>query len=83
MRNSSLEHHQALTTLNFIHVEFITEMFSLLLGDQGIQVDYKSLYFIYLLISSQTAQCGWGAEAAESVKKGEFIIEYIGEGSFI
>ncbi|KAK9932096.1 hypothetical protein M0R45_019346 [Rubus argutus] len=27
----------------------------------------------------KTAHCGWGAEAAESVKKGEFIIEYIGE----
>ncbi|PRQ37685.1 putative histone-lysine N-methyltransferase transcription regulator SET family [Rosa chinensis] len=27
----------------------------------------------------KTAHCGWGAEAAESVKKGDFIIEYIGE----
>ncbi|KAL5547602.1 hypothetical protein UlMin_002833 [Ulmus minor] len=27
----------------------------------------------------KTEFCGWGVEAAESIKKGEFIIEYIGE----
>ncbi|XP_004298060.1 PREDICTED: histone-lysine N-methyltransferase ASHR3-like [Fragaria vesca subsp. vesca] len=27
----------------------------------------------------KTAHCGWGAEAAECIKKGDFIIEYIGE----
>ncbi|KAM2542976.1 hypothetical protein TB2_022346 [Malus domestica] len=27
----------------------------------------------------KTEHCGWGAEAAESVKKGDFIIEYVGE----
>ncbi|KAH0993245.1 hypothetical protein GBA52_004728 [Prunus armeniaca] len=27
----------------------------------------------------KTEHCGWGAEAAESIKKGDFIIEYIGE----
>ncbi|KAI7758307.1 hypothetical protein M8C21_008825, partial [Ambrosia artemisiifolia] len=26
-----------------------------------------------------TKHCGWGVEAAESIKKGEFIIEYVGE----
>ncbi|PWA83761.1 SET domain group 4 [Artemisia annua] len=26
-----------------------------------------------------TELCGWGVEAAESIKKGEFIIEYVGE----
>lgn len=30
----------------------------------------------------QTEFCGWGVEAAEPINKGEFIIEYIGEGSF-
>jgi len=28
----------------------------------------------------QTAYCGWGAFAAEVIKKDEFIIEYTGEG---
>lgn len=28
----------------------------------------------------QTKSCGWGAEAAEVIKKGEFVIEYVGEG---
>ncbi|KAL9683990.1 hypothetical protein QQ045_021421 [Rhodiola kirilowii] len=27
----------------------------------------------------QTEHCGWGVEAVESINKGEFIIEYIGE----
>ncbi|BBN15491.1 protein MpASHR3 [Marchantia polymorpha subsp. ruderalis] len=27
----------------------------------------------------KTLQCGWGAESAELIRKGEFIIEYIGE----
>ncbi|KAH7521095.1 hypothetical protein JRO89_XSUnG0114900 [Xanthoceras sorbifolium] len=27
----------------------------------------------------KTESCGWGVEAAESIRKGEFIIEYIGE----
>nr|GEU29092.1 histone-lysine N-methyltransferase ASHR3 [Tanacetum cinerariifolium] len=26
-----------------------------------------------------TELCGWGVEAAESIKKGEFIVEYVGE----
>lgn len=29
---------------------------------------------------SQTELCGWGVEAAESINKGEYIVEYIGEG---
>ena len=28
----------------------------------------------------QTAHCGWGAFAAEVIKKDEFVIEYTGEG---
>lgn len=31
---------------------------------------------------SQTELCGWGVVAAESIKKGDFIIEYIGEGDY-
>lgn len=31
----------------------------------------------------QTEFCGWGVEAAEPISKGEFIIEYIGEGSVL
>lgn len=31
----------------------------------------------------QTEFCGWGVEAAEPITKGEFIVEYIGEGRFI
>ncbi|KAL6973785.1 hypothetical protein U1Q18_027969 [Sarracenia purpurea var. burkii] len=31
----------------------------------------------------KTEFCGWGVEAAESINKGEFVIEYIGEGSFL
>ncbi|GAB2267484.1 hypothetical protein Dimus_002467 [Dionaea muscipula] len=27
----------------------------------------------------KTKHCGWGAEAAESINKGDFIIEYVGE----
>ncbi|XP_057830983.2 uncharacterized protein LOC131041790 isoform X2 [Cryptomeria japonica] len=27
----------------------------------------------------KTKSCGWGAEAAEVIKKGEFVIEYVGE----
>ena len=51
-------------------------MLPLSLCDQG-------LLFSILYTPSQTAHCGWGAEAAESIKKGDFIIEYIGEGSFV
>ncbi|KAM6552989.1 hypothetical protein CsatB_013751 [Cannabis sativa] len=29
----------------------------------------------------KTEHCGWGVEAAESINKDEFVIEYIGEGS--
>lgn len=28
----------------------------------------------------QTKLCGWGVEAAESINKEDFIVEYIGEG---
>ena len=34
------------------------------------------------LFSFQTELCGWGVEAAEPINKGDFVIEYIGEGSF-
>lgn len=34
-----------------------------------------------MLCSFQTELCGWGVEAAEPINKGEFIVEYIGEGS--
>ena len=34
------------------------------------------------LIPFQTEFCGWGVEAAESINEGDFVIEYIGEGSF-
>lgn len=35
-----------------------------------------------LIFPFQTQYCGWGVEAAESIKKEEFVIEYIGEGKF-
>lgn len=31
---------------------------------------------------SQTEFCGWGVEAGECLNQGDFIIEYIGEGTF-
>ncbi|KAL9270977.1 Histone-lysine N-methyltransferase ASHR3-like protein [Drosera capensis] len=31
------------------------------------------------IIVVKTELCGWGAEAAESINKGDFIIEYVGE----
>ena len=34
------------------------------------------------LFSFQTELCGWGVDAAEPINKGDFVIEYIGEGSF-
>lgn len=36
-------------------------------------------FFFFSLV--QTEFCGWGVEAAETINKGGFIIEYIGEGS--
>jgi SET domain-containing protein len=33
------------------------------------------------MLCTQTEFCGWGVEAVETIEKGEFIIEYIGEGS--
>lgn len=29
----------------------------------------------------QTEHCGWGVVAAESINKGDFVIEYVGEGN--
>lgn len=31
----------------------------------------------------QTELCGWGVVAAESISKGDFIVEYVGEGKFL
>jgi hypothetical protein len=31
----------------------------------------------------QTNHCGWGAVALEPLEKGDFVIEYVGEGIFI
>lgn len=39
--------------------------------------------FNYHFFSFQTENCGWGVEAAESINKGDFIIEYVGEGNVI
>jgi len=33
-----------------------------------------------MLLVLQTEHCGWGVEAAESINKEDFIVEYIGEG---
>jgi hypothetical protein len=33
-----------------------------------------------LVFGSQTEHCGWGAQAAEFIRKGDFVIEYTGEG---
>jgi histone-lysine N-methyltransferase SETD2 len=32
------------------------------------------------MLYTQTEFCGWGVEVAETIEKGEFIIEYVGEG---
>ncbi|KAK1399881.1 hypothetical protein POM88_009744 [Heracleum sosnowskyi] len=32
-------------------------------------------------VKVKTELCGWGVEAAESISKGDFIIEYVGEGN--
>ncbi|KAK4337623.1 hypothetical protein RND71_042110 [Anisodus tanguticus] len=39
------------------------------------------LRLILFCVALQTELCGWGVVAAESINKGDFIIEYIGEGS--
>lgn len=31
----------------------------------------------------QTELCGWGVVAAEPIGKGDFIVEYVGEGNFM
>ena len=41
---------------------------------------FLNICYQYMLLI-QTELCGWGVEAAETINKGEFIIEYIGEGS--
>ncbi|KAL4345024.1 hypothetical protein AHAS_Ahas11G0237000 [Arachis hypogaea] len=38
------------------------------------------IILVILMILYQTEHCGWGVEAAETIYKDEFIIEYIGEG---
>ncbi|KAK1399886.1 hypothetical protein POM88_009749 [Heracleum sosnowskyi] len=38
---------------------------------------------IYFCYSLQTELCGWGVEAAEPMNKGDFIIEYVGEGHML
>lgn len=42
-------------------------------------VCYHILHLCFPLL--QTELCGWGVEAAESINKGDFIIEYVGEGN--
>ena len=29
----------------------------------------------------QTLNCGWGIQTSEPIAKGEFIVEYVGEGT--
>lgn len=36
-------------------------------------IDFSFFFF-------QTENCGWGVKAAESINKGDFVIEYVGEG---
>ncbi|KAK1392271.1 hypothetical protein POM88_011327 [Heracleum sosnowskyi] len=31
----------------------------------------------------KTEHCGWGVVAAESINKGDFVIEYVGEGNVL
>lgn len=37
-------------------------------------------WLILFCVVLQTELCGWGVVASESINKGDFIIEYIGEG---
>jgi hypothetical protein len=43
---------------------------------------YIFLTFFFLLNFLQTEHCGWGVIALEPLQKGDFVIEYIGEGVF-
>lgn len=45
-----------------------------------VQYLYALLWLILLGVALQTELCGWGVVALESINKGDFIIEYIGEG---
>lgn len=38
------------------------------------------IWWSLLVFGSQTEHCGWGAQAAEFIRKGDFVIEYTGEG---
>lgn len=64
--------------LSFIaHVKciWLCQLFSLLY--------WALLSLIIVGVAYQTALCGWGVVAAESISQGDFIIEYIGEGKYL
>ena len=67
------------TTLRWTkHICIIFWGVSLLLGLSITKYYYQ---LPYMFFSIQTELCGWGVEAADTIDKGGFIIEYIGEGS--
>lgn len=46
-------------------------------------IDYYVLHHSSVLTKNiiQTLACGWGVQTSEPIAKGEFIVEYVGEGT--
>lgn len=52
----------------------------ILLVQRWLQVIYYNHRNTFLL---QTKRCGWGAVALEPLERGDFVIEYVGEGKVV
>lgn len=50
----------------------------------GFYFGLSTLFISWIIYGAyQTELCGWGVVAAESISKGDFIVEYVGEGKFM
>lgn len=52
----------------------------------GVMLNGRCLFYFFdynhnSLFPLQSEGCGWGAVALEPLEKGDFIIEYVGEGT--
>lgn len=81
-----VEGSSSLVYCNFMYVLIITidesccDSFSEVLFCPSFLSCFTTGYSEKKWIPLQTQSCGWGVEASEAIKKGEFVIEYIGEG---
>lgn len=63
--------------IQIVKVNFVDFFFFLNFGPSNI-----NKHFVWCVTAYQTELCGWGVVAAEPISKGDFVVEYVGEGKF-